>query len=173
MLVSLPCVSFISTMRLKVLPSSDNTSRPLIVNVPITSTNSLVRESIIFNEIVYGWGPGGDTWTGYSLPSNAAVYSTRSSSPVVEVWIEIRCIFSPWISIIFVELGCGRRPPGALDLAGFSFHVPTHGSADIAAVATAARRKRIITTVRFISESFHYNGCYSTEASIVFPKSRQ
>lgn len=93
--------------------------------------------------------------------------------PVVEVWIEIRCIFSPWISIIFVELGCGRRPPGALDLAGFSFHVPTHGSADIATVATAAKRKRIVITVRFISESFHYKGCYFTEASIVFPKSRK
>ena len=135
MLVSLPLASLLFTMRLKLLPSSDKTSWPLIVKLPITSTNSLVRGLIRFREIIYGWGPGGVALTGYLLPSNFAVYSTFSVFPDVSVWFEIRCIVSPWISIIFVELGWGMRPPGAVDLAAFNFHVPVNGSsAAIAAV---------------------------------------
>jgi len=47
---------------------------------------------------------------------------------------------------MFVELGCGIRPPGALDLAGFNFHVPTHGSAAIATVARAKAKTIVAAT---------------------------
>jgi hypothetical protein len=46
--------------------------------------------------------------------------------------------------MIFVELGWGMRPPGALDLAGFNFHVPLNGSsAAIAAVATTKAKSTV------------------------------